>query len=89
MDLSLNFLRALTLVVGPMETFVVVTSINLGYFGIQRRGSLVIRKPLGKRRLPTRLDTRQRLMSLRQRPWHHGFGGLIPGHNSSLVPPGS
>jgi len=39
--------------------------LDLGDFGIQRRRPLVIRKPLRKRRLPTRPDTRQHLMSLR------------------------
>jgi hypothetical protein len=63
-DLSLDFLRALTLVACPVEAFVMVTSIDLGNFGIQRRGSLVIRKPLGKRRLPTWPNPGQCLMGL-------------------------
>jgi len=41
-DLALDLLCALTLVVGPIEAFVMVTAIDLSDFGIQGRRSLVI-----------------------------------------------
>jgi hypothetical protein len=53
-DLSLDLFRAFTFVVCPVEAFVVVTSIGLGYLGIQGRRLLVIGKPFRQRCLPTR-----------------------------------
>jgi hypothetical protein len=86
-DLSLDLFRPFTLMACPREAFVVVTSIDFGDFGIQGRGLLVIRKPLRKRCLPTRPDTRQHLMCLHQRLGRHWFGGLVHGHGPSLVSP--
>jgi len=62
--LSLNLFQAFTLVVCPVEAFVMVSPVDLGDFGVQGRGSLVMGKPLGKRRLPTRSSTRQHLVCL-------------------------